>query len=161
LKNRLTIATLAAAFVFALTVPAFSDETKHQADVEHRSEQVMPFDMNAAMHSFAPTKTGGIQTIMVHSGDPKQIALVRSHLRKEADAFAHGDFTDPASIHGGSMPGMQAMHEGSARIHVRYAEVASGASITYTSNDPALISAIHEWFKAQVTDHGAHATMKM
>ena len=102
-----------------------------------------------------------MQTVLVHDGNAEQIALVRSHLRKEAAAFARGDFSDPASIHGEHMPGLEAMHAGSARINVRYTVVANGARIVYTTNDPTLVSAIHTWFKAQVSDHGAHATMKM
>lgn len=33
-----------------------------------------------------------------------------------------------------------------------------GAKITYMSEDPVLVAAIHEWFNAQVTDHGEHAS---
>jgi hypothetical protein len=120
----------------------------------------MPFSMEATMHTFVPTPSGGVQTVMVHNGDAKQVVLVRSHLRKEAAAFAHGDFTDPASIHGGRMPGLQAMHTGAKRISVRYSEVQNGAAITFATNEPALVSAIHAWFNAQVSDHGAHATVK-
>src|SRR5450755_2594234 len=60
----------------------------HEAMVERGSEKVMPFDINRTMHIFKPTADGGVQTVIVHDGDPKQIALVRSHLRKEATAFA-------------------------------------------------------------------------
>ena len=159
--TNLTKAALAAALVVGLWAPAYAAETPRQNQVERNSEHVMPFNMDATMHSFVPTATGGIQTVIVHNGDSKQVLLVRSHLRKEAQAFARGDFTDPASIHGGTMPGLRAMHEGAKRISVRYSEVRNGAAITYASSDPALLSAIHAWFKAQVSDHGAHATMKM
>ncbi len=120
----------------------------------------MPFSMTATMHRFVPTRNGGVQTVFVHDGDPRQVMLVRSHLRKEAVAFARGDFADPATIHGDAMPGLHALHVGAKRIRVHYAEVRSGATITYATTDPALVSAIHAWFKAQVSDHGAHATMK-
>ena len=121
----------------------------------------MPFSLEGSMHTFAPTPAGGVQTIRVHNGDAKQVQLVRSHLRKEAAAFTRGDYADPASIHGGTMPGLQALHAGAKRISVRYADVPNGASITYSTGDPRLVSAVHAWFKAQVNDHGAHATMKM
>lgn len=121
----------------------------------------MPFSMETSKHVFVPTPSGGVQTVLVHDGDAKQVGLVRSHLRKEATAFARGDFADPASIHGGEMPGLKALRAGSSRISVRYAEVPNGARITYATADPALVSAIHAWFKAQVSDHGPHATMKM
>ncbi len=147
--------------VVALGASAHAADSTRQVKVEQNSERVMPFSMEATMHTFVPTPSGGVQTVMVHNGDAKQVVLVRLHLRKEAAAFAHGDFTDPASIHGGRMPGLQAMHTGAKRISVRYSEVQNGAAITYATNEPALVSAIHAWFNAQVSDHGAHATMKM
>lgn len=140
---------------------AVAGDTPRQTQVERKSQGVMPFSMDATMHHFAPTADGGVQTVLVHDGDAKQVALVRSHLRKEAAAFARGDFHDPASIHGGDMPGLKAMHAGAKRIGVRYADLPNGAKIVYATNDPTLVAAIHTWFKAQVSDHGAHATMKM
>ncbi len=136
-------------------------DSQRQTQVEHKSETAMPFSMKTSMHVFVPTPRGGVQTVLVHDGNAKQVGLVRSHLRKEAAAFARGDFADPASIHGGDMPGLKAMQAGSRRINVRYADVPNGARITYATGDPALVSAIHAWFKVQVNDHGPHATMKM
>ncbi len=121
----------------------------------------MPFGMDTSMHAFVLNQRGGVQTVTVRNRDPKQISLVRSHLHKEAAAFARGDFSDPASIHGRAMPGLGLMHAGSARIHMVYSDVPNGARITYSTTDPELIAAIHSWFKTQVGDHGSHATMKM
>ena len=160
MKHALATAVTALA-LSAVTSNALAYDSPRQTKVEHNSEQVMPFSMDATMHRFLPTAAGGVQTVLVHDGDPKQIRLVRLHLRKEADAFGHGDFTDPASIHGGAMPGLQAMHAGAKRIRVHYADVRNGAAITYATGDPALVAAIHAWFHAQVTDHGKHATMTM
>ena len=160
MNKRFAAASIAAIFVTA-SAPATAADPQRQTQVEHKSEKVMPFSMQTSKHVFVPTRDGGVQTVLVHDGDAKQVGLVRLHLRKEAAAFARGDFADPASIHGGDMPGLEAMHAGSARIRVRYADVPNGARITYATDDPALVSAIHAWFKAQVNDHGAHATMKM
>lgn len=136
---------------------AFAATADRQADVEHRGAAVMPFDQDRTMHVFTPTADGGVQAVTVHDGDPQQIALVRAHLRKEATAFAHGDFRDPAAIHGDAMPGLAALRAGASSIAVRYADVANGGRITYTTSDPALVTALHAWFDAQVSDHGAHA----
>ncbi|MDQ6925095.1 MAG: aspartate carbamoyltransferase [Candidatus Eremiobacteraeota bacterium] len=160
MKNRFASALLAAV-VSTTSTGAMAADTTRQAQVEHNSEKVMPFSMQSSQHVFVPNPTGGVQTVLVPGGNRKQIRLVRSHLQKEAAAFARGDFTDPASIHGGDMPGIRRMHAGSNHIKVRYAEVLNGASITYTTIDPELVSALHAWFKAQVNDHGAHAAMKM
>jgi hypothetical protein len=137
----------------------FATPSPHEAMVEHGSEMVMPFDMNRTMHIFKPTPDGGVQTVMVHDGDPKQIALVRSHLRKEANAFARGDFSDPAKIHGTDMPGLAQLRAGASRMTVGYADTADGGSIHYKTADRRLVAAIHEWFNAQVKDHGRHARM--
>jgi hypothetical protein len=152
-------AAFAAAFLMVSSAASAADAPR-RAQVEHNSEKVMPFSMDATMHHFDPTPTGGVQRVLVRNDDPKQVVLVRSHLRKEAAAFARGDFADPATIHGGDMPGLKGLHAGAKRIAVRYADVPNGASITYATRDPALVAAIHAWFNAQVSDHGAHATMK-
>ncbi len=120
----------------------------------------MPFSAADTMHMFSSSVSGGKQTVMVKDGNPRQIMLVRSHLRKEAAAFARGDFTDPGAIHGKTMPGIADMHEGYKRLSVTYGEVPSGATITYTSSNRALVAAIHRYFASQVDEHGAHA-MKM
>jgi hypothetical protein len=159
--NHRLAAVFAGLALTATSSAARAADPLRQTQVEHNSEKVMPFSMAASKHVFVPTPTGGVQTVLVHGGNSKQIDLVRSHLRKEAAAFARGDFADPASIHGGDMPGLQAMHAGAARISVRYADVPNGARITYATVEPALVAAIHAWFKAQVSDHGPHATMKM
>jgi len=157
-----SLAAACAAVAVAFAAPAtFAADAPRQTQVERNSEKVMPFSMQSSKHIFAPTPTGGVQTVLVHDGNVQQVGLVRAHLRKEASAFARGDFTDPASVHGRAMPGLKALHEGASRIAVRYADVPNGARITYATSDAALIAAIHDWFSAQVGDHGAHATMKM
>ena len=155
------LATVAASLVVLLSTSAVAADTPRQIEVDHNSGRVMPFRLDATTHAFVPTPSGGVETITVHHADARQIALVRSHLRKEARAFARGDFSDPAAIHGAAMPGLRAIRAGAANIDVRYVQVQKGAAIRYATKDPALVSAIHAWFKAQVSDHGRHATMTM
>jgi hypothetical protein len=57
------------------------------------------------------------------------------------------------------MPGLAQLRAGVNRLTVSYAQAANGASIRYTTSDPHLVAAVHEWFAAQVMDHGAHAMM--
>jgi len=165
MKRNNILAALGCGILFYLvaTMPALADTTmtpsSHAAMVERGSKEVMPFDLNQTMHIFEPTRDGGVQTILVHDGNPQQIALVRSHLRKEAVAFAHGNFSDPAKIHGMNMPGLAQLIAGARRIDITYLETTNGASIRYKTSDPHLIAALHTWFAAQVTDHGAHAMM--
>jgi hypothetical protein len=160
MKLSYAAASVAALVVAASTAAGAADDAR-RARVEHRGAQVMPFSQDATMHHFVPTPSGGVQLVLVRNGDPKQLMLVRSHVHKEALAFARGDFADPAGIHGADMPGLHALHAGAARISVRYADVPHGARITYATRDLALVAALHAWFQAQVDDHGAHADMKM
>ncbi|MGI3222672.1 aspartate carbamoyltransferase [Streptomyces sp. GTA36] len=129
-----------------------------QETVAERGQSVMPFDLEQTTHRFTPTKTGGVQGVVAdRPDDAQQIGLIRTHLQKEATAFSQGDFGDPAQIHGDSMPGLKGLQEGYERIEVRYRERPEGATLTYTTDEPALVDALHDWFKAQLSDHGDHA----
>jgi hypothetical protein len=153
--NLKMLAAVALAIMFASPAPA---QTRQQT-IRERSAHVMPFSMDAAMHTFEPTNTGGVMTVIVHDGDANQVALVRTHLQKEAASFARGDYSDPAYIHGKSMPGLAVLSSGAKRISVRYAELPAGATISFLTADRALITALHRWFAAQVSDHGHDAMM--
>jgi hypothetical protein len=132
--------------------------TERQALVAERGETVMPFDLEQTTHRFTPTATGGTQDVVADQrGDTEQIDLIRAHLRKEAAAFSRGDFADPARIHGADMPGLAELQDGYDRFEVHYENRADGATLTYTTEDSALADALHEWFQAQLGDHGAHA----
>lgn len=132
-----------------------------QAEVATRSAQVMPFDLEQTTHIFEPLADGGIQQVIIK--DPAtigQVDLIRTHLQEEAGKFTSGDFSDPTTIHGHEMPGLVELRAGASRITVAYAALPNGAQIRYTTDDPALITALHRWFQAQVSDHGHHATMQ-
>jgi hypothetical protein len=141
--------------------PAFGQtvDPSRQEAVRERSADVMPFDMNATTHIFAKTREGGVQRVVVKTpGDTKQTALIRRHLKDIADRFARGDFGAPTDVHGAEMPGLAALKAAvPGELHVRYRDLQSGAEIEYSSRDPKLVSAVHEWFDAQVADHGMDA----
>lgn len=70
--------------------------------------------------------------------------------------FGQGDFGDPAQIHGDSMPGLAELEDGYERIEVRYRARPDGATLIYETEEPALVEALHDWFEAQLSDHGGH-----
>jgi hypothetical protein len=130
-----------------------------QEQVAARGASVMPFDLDATTHVFQAQLDGGLQQVVAKDrADGEQIALIRQHLEHEAAKFARGDFADPAAIHGEEMPGLAALRESAGRIDVAYSELADGAQLRYTTSDPALVTALHQWFAAQLSDHGSHAT---
>jgi hypothetical protein len=133
-------------------------QTGRQEAVAERGRTVMPFDLEATTHRFTPAETGGVQNVVADQpDDARQVSLIRTHLQEEAKAFGRGDFGDPAQIHGDGMPGLAELEDGYERIEVRYRERPDGATLTYTTAEPALIDALHDWFEAQLSDHGDHA----
>jgi hypothetical protein len=133
-------------------------QIERQAEVAARGAQVMPFDLDATTHTFTDTEDGGIQTVTADDpADAEQIALVRSHLRRERDKFGRGDFEDPAAIHGHDMEGVAELAAGYRAVAVTYVDVPDGGRLTYVTRRPELVTAVHAWFDRQVKDHGAHA----
>lgn len=131
-----------------------------QAAVAERGAHVMPFDQTKTTHVFNKTADGGIETVTVTataSSDTSQIELIRMHLQHEAQLFASGDFSDPASIHGTNMPGLANLEHGADEITFTYADAPRGATITYRTTNAKLVDALHAWFDAQLADHGQYA----
>lgn len=128
-----------------------------QADVAAKGAEVMPFDLERSTHFFEKTDDGGLQQVVSDDNDPQQIQRIREHLDEEAERFARGDFHDPAMIHGQDMPGLHELVMGHERMSVTYRDIDRGGEIRYQTLDPALIAGIHQWFDAQLSDHGHHA----
>jgi hypothetical protein len=146
----------AAAFV-ALTGTLALAQTK-QDHIHERGQTVMPFDLTRTTHIFRMTDTGGVQSVVVKdTADKDQIRLIRQHLRHAAAAFARGDYADPKSLHGATMPGLSELESNHAEITVTYSELPLGAALDFTTRDQHLVTAIHRWFGAQLSEHGADA----
>lgn len=130
-----------------------------QAEVAARGPQVMPFDLAATRHVFTATPTGGEQQVLVRqSGDRAQIALIRLHLSALREQFLAGDFSGPAQLHGPDMPGLASLRQAPrGRLSITYHDLPEGAVLRYSSHDPALVDALHRWFRAQLDDHGDDA----
>jgi hypothetical protein len=154
---------MCAAFAIALlATPSHGVETtsaSRQAEVERRGAQVMPFSQELTLHIFTKTDSGGIQQVIVKDpSDTGQIRLIREHLSKISKEFAHGNFSDPAKIHGNGMPGLKELENAKpGQLRIEYKELPDGAQITYSSASPEMIEAVHRWFDAQLADHAGHA----
>jgi hypothetical protein len=118
----------------------------------------MPFEMSSTLHIFKMTESGGEQRVIARaSADGEQLAMIRQHLRHEAERFQQGDYSDPAALHGADMPGFKELQAGASHIDVSYTELPTGAAITFHTTDLHLLTAIHRWFGAQLSEHGADA----
>ena len=137
---------------------AFASQETRQEEVAEKGAQVMPFDLEETTHIFEKSQTGGVQKVVADNPtDTEQVALIREHLEEEAAAFRRGDLSDPSQIHGEKMPGLKELEAGAKQMDIRYSDLPGGAKIEYESRDPALVAALHDWFDAQVSDHGGHA----
>jgi hypothetical protein len=128
-------------------------------EVAQRGSHVMPFNLEQTTHVFTKTDTGGIQQVIVKDKtNTSQIKLIREHLSKISQEFAQGDFSNPAKIHGETMPGLAELSKAkTGHLKIDYRELADGAEIDYVTDDTALLKALHQWFDAQLSDHARHA----
>jgi len=129
-----------------------------QERVHQMSHSVMPFDMSKTIHIFRMTESGGVQRVVARDpSESDQVALIQQHLKHESERFQRGDYSDPAMLHGTDMPGLKELRAGASNIKVLYEELSAGAEITFKTTDLHLLTAIHRWFGAQLSEHGADA----
>ena len=158
LQNKLFIFTLAA--ITSLSVYAQEKASEARLDeIAQKGVQIMPFNLDQTVHVFSKKEDGGLQQVVVkNQTNTGQIKLIRQHLNEIANKFKQGDFSDPSKLHGDNMPGLAMLKKAKpGEINIIYTELPDGAQIIYSSDNPALILAIHQWFDAQLSDHARHA----
>jgi hypothetical protein len=139
-------------------VNAEPNPTDRQQMIHEYGSSVMPFDLNLTTHHFESLPDGGVETVTANDPtDQVQIGLIQQHLRELATQLQQGDFSDPATLHGATMPGLATLSTAGTRLQIRYAATADGARIRYTTQDAEILVAVHQWFAAQLADHGADA----
>ena len=132
-------------------------EPARLAEVAAKGAEVMPFDLERTTHIFEKRDNGGLQQVVSDDGDAAQVELIRAHLAEEVERFGKGDFHDPQMIHGENMAGLHQLITGYQHITLEYSDIENGAQILYTTDNADMVTALHSWFDAQVSDHGAHA----
>ncbi len=157
-SHRILRSAAIAAILALLDCTPAAAQTK-QEHVHRMAPGVMPFDVSKTAHIFKMTETGGVERVVAK--DPAatdQIVLIQQHLRHEAMNFQKGDYSDPARLHGPGMPGLNELQSGASRIKVSYVSLPSGAELVFETADLHLLTALHRWFGAQLSEHGADAT---
>jgi hypothetical protein len=149
----------ALAALVSLPFMAHAADTQRQAEVARLGADVMPFSLKATTHIFTKTSAGGAQRVVArNAADTKQVGLVRAHLHEIQTQFLNGDFSGPSHIRGSEMPGLAQLKTAKpGQVAIDYKDVTGGAELTYRTIDAALVTALHEWFDAQLSDHGADA----
>ena len=130
-----------------------------QEHVHGHGHEVMPFDLSKTVHVFRMTEDGGSQKVLVRgdSADADQVHMIQHHLMMEAAEFQKGNFADPAHLHGAAMPGLRDMEAAGPRMQITYRALPNGAEIRFHAKDIKQITAVHRWFGAQLSEHGADA----
>jgi hypothetical protein len=120
---------------------------------------VMPFSLAATTHIFSKTKEGGVQRVIAKDdANAKQVALVREHLQEIRQQFLKGDFSGPTHIHGEDMPGLAGLKAGKpSELAIIYRDIKGDAELEYRTAQDNLAAALHQWFDAQLADHGTDA----
>jgi hypothetical protein len=154
---RMRVALVAAGVCISSWASLASAQTQ-QEHVHNSAHTVMPFDMSKTLHIFRMTEQGGVQRVVIRDpSDRAQVPLIQQHLKHEAEQFRNGDYSDPGALHGKDMPGLQDLQTAKSQVVVSYAARPDGAEITFATEDRRLLTAIHRWFGAQLSEHGADA----
>ena len=134
-------------------------ESQRQAEVSQRGKDVMPFSLSATTHIFTKSDTGGVQQVVAKvAGDDAQAKLIQQHLQEIQAQFFKGDFSGPTHIHGQTMPGLAELKAAKlGQIVIVYRDIKDGGELTYETTSMELVSALHKWFDAQLSDHGKDA----
>lgn len=151
-------AALAVLVSLPLAAHAAAD-AQRQAEVAKLGTDVMPFSVQATTHVFTKTAEGGTQRVVAkNAAQAQQVKLVREHLHDIQTQFLKGNFAGPAHIHGSEMTGLAELKAAKpGQISIQYRDVSAGAELTYRTTDKKLVAALHHWFDAQLSDHGADA----
>lgn len=150
-------AILIALSLWLVTVDAKPVVTSQATATAVASAGLVPYDVKQADESFAKTVHGGIMHIVTKSADnSRQIKLIQEYLRQTAAEFSKGDFSSTERFHGSDMPGLAKMKAAKKDdIRYEYQALTNGGQIHFSTEYPALLTALHHWFDAQLKEHGS------
>lgn len=96
--------------------------------------------------SFTKTETGGVDTILLEPGaSEEQIKFLQNRMLANSQMQSNGLAQDPIGIYGDAAPGIKIMSENRDKYETSYKELPLGGSIEYTTTDPLVLEAIHDW----------------
>ncbi len=143
--------------LFSTITPAVETASPNRVDeVQQRTQQVVPYALDQTQFTFTKTVHGGIQHVVAKSADNiQQIKLIQANLLKMTNDFRKGDFSVTYHIHGADMPGLPQLKKAETDdIKYEYKALPNGAQIHYSTEYPQYVQALHDWFDAQMKEHG-------
>lgn len=156
-KNILLICGAAVLSFLVMLLFLYSIGSDHPPATEEEvtlpERAVPPFDPEKAFSMFQMLPDGGVQVVTVKdASDQRQIELIQAHLQEISGKFSNGDFSDAARVHAEDMSWLNNLTAGAKEIDVSYSVLPNGGQIRFATSDPSLVSAIHRWLMAQVSD---------
>jgi hypothetical protein len=161
-----TVATAATSSAQHPAMPPGMTHQEHQAqmqkdaELKKRGAAAMGFDQDKTTHHFRLLLEGG--AIEVVANDPADVASrdrIRTHLKEIAAEFAGADFGKPFATHGEVPPGVETMRQRKGRLAFTYEETAAGGRVKITTSDARAKSAVHEFLRYQIREHGTGDSM--
>jgi hypothetical protein len=125
------------------------------AALQERGREAMGVDQYTSVHRFDSLEDGGRIELQRNPADTAGVAEVRRHLAVIRDAFARGDFTTPAFVHAGEVPGTRVMSARRTLIGYTVRELPGGGELRIHTTDPAALEAVHSFMAFQRGDHRA------
>jgi hypothetical protein len=113
----------------------------------------MGVDQRTSTHKFDTTTDGGRIELTRSSMDTAGVAQIRRHLQAIAKAFAAGNFSTPAFVHAGAVPGTDVMAAKRDAISYRYGELPGGGEVRIVTTDSTALHAVHAFMAFQRGEH--------
>jgi hypothetical protein len=125
------------------------------AQLQARGKDAMGVDQYTSAHRFDDLPDGGRIELQRDSTDSAGVRTIREHLQHITMAFGKGDFSLPGFVHADSVPGTALMAANRQLIDYTFRPLPGGGEVLLTSQDPATVSAIHDFLAFQRHDHHA------
>lgn len=140
------------------TAAARAEAERREADegfdaLQERGAVGMGVDQYSSEHVFERSPTGGRIALWRDAEDSAGVETIRAHMRDIAARFSAGDFSIPAFVHDGAVPGADAMARHRDAIRYVAEDIPRGGAVRITSSDSAAVAAIHAFLAFQSTAH--------
>jgi len=114
------------------------------------------FAVTDTQHVFGVSADGVMIGLMAQDSQQQvRIDEARAYMRSEYERYLRGEFGDNYSSSSAQLATQLAEYRDVMTI--TYQDVASGAMIQVTSQDPDVVTLLHQWIETRQADHGDHA----
>ena len=153
--NTAAVILLAALIPSQDTGATKAPKSEHQHKVDQDGDKTMGFSHEKTTHHFVLRSTGGVIQVEANSAsDIESRDQIQKHLGHIASMFAEGNFNAPMLVHGVTPPGTAMMTRLKTEIRYAYEATGKGARVVIATNDKEALSAVHEFLRFQIKDHG-------